>query len=588
MRPLNLKIAIIGLFIIGVNVQAQVESGSIGTETIDVVKLYSPTINDSDKLPITVQADSIAEEKKMNLDYEIFSYPVASTYSPTKAKANPLSQAEKEKMFKNYLVLGMGNYTTPLLDLYLTHDLDKERYVLGNIHHHSSQGGIKGVRLDNSFYNSGVSASYGVNKKKYGWKTGIGYSHKLYNWYGVPTDPNVFVFSNTALDQMSPSQIYQGFDITADTYFNEIEYFKKASLFYKRFWDDFGSAENHVFISPTVEVEVLKQKVRADVVIDYLGGNFNQEYMGTTPRPYGSFIFGVSPSFIYRDSSIDLNIGLGLYYYANLENKGYKGTNSRMLVYPEITGSYIIVDDVLTAYGGLEGGVQQNSYNQFASENPFISPTLEMRPTDKVYDLNIGLRGKLMKELSFNIKGFHKYEKSKYLYTANIFKNGPIALRKGYEFANSFDVVYDNVRSTGIYGALQYNYQKKLSLELNGSFTAYSTVLNVEAWNMPRLKVGMVVDYSFLKQWKAELDLNYIGGRWDQQIVSSGPTITYGKKAVKGFFDGNLKVTYQHNKKLSGFIRLNNFTNAEYQQWIQYPVQRFQVMAGATYKFDFK
>lgn len=588
MRPFNTKIAIILLFIIGVNVQAQVESGSIGTETIDVVKLYSPTINDSDKLPVIIQADSLVEEEKRKLNYEIFSYPVASTYSPSKAKANPLSQAEKEKLYKNYLVLGMGNYTTPLLDFYVTHDLDKERYVLGNIRHHSSQGGIKGVRLDNSFYNSGLNAAYGVNKKEYGWETGIAYTHKLYNWYGVPTNPNVFVFSDTALDQMSPSQIYQGLDVHVDTYFNQVKYFKKASLFYKRFWDHYGSAENRLRVSPSFDVDVLQQKVRTDVVIDYLEGSFEQEYMGTTPRPYGSFIAGLSPNFVYRDGAIDLNIGLGVYYYGNTQSTGIKGTNSRGLLYPLVSGSYTIVDDVLVAYGGLEGGVQQNSYNQLASENPFISPTQEIRPTDKVYDLNIGLRGKLMTDLSFTIKGFHKYEKNKYLFTANNFKDGPLALRKGYEFANSFQVSYDNVRSTGVYGALQYNYKKMLSVEINGSFTAYNTVLNTEAWNLPGLKGGVVMGYSFLKKWNAQLDLNYIGGRWDREITKSVPQITYSKKAMADFFDANLKVTYQYNKKLSGFISLNNFTNAEYQQWIQYPVQRFQVMAGVMYKFDFK
>jgi outer membrane receptor protein involved in Fe transport len=48
-----------------------------------------------------------------------------------------------------------------------------------------------------------------------------------------------------------------------------------------------------------------------------------------------------------------------------------------------------------------------------------------------------------------------------------------------------------------------------------------------------------------------------------------------------------LHVGYKHSERLSGFLKLNNIGNQAYQKWMNYPVQGFQVVLGASYKFDF-
>ena len=35
------------------------------------------------------------------------------------------------------------------------------------------------------------------------------------------------------------------------------------------------------------------------------------------------------------------------------------------------------------------------------------------------------------------------------------------------------------------------------------------------------------------------------------------------------------------------FLKFNNIGNQGYQKWLNFPVQSFQVMLGASYKFDF-
>ena len=81
----------------------------------------------------------------------------------------------------------------------------------------------------------------------------------------------------------------------------------------------------------------------------------------------------------------------------------------------------------------------------------------------------------------------------------------------------------------------------------------------------------------------------YVGDRKDHQTnLSILPIVAEDNiKTVKGYFDANAHVGFKYNQRLTAFLRLNNIGNQAYQKWLNYPVQSFQVMLGANYKFDF-
>jgi len=56
---------------------------------------------------------------------------------------------------------------------------------------------------------------------------------------------------------------------------------------------------------------------------------------------------------------------------------------------------------------------------------------------------------------------------------------------------------------------------------------------------------------------------------------------------LDSFFDVNAHVGYRFNDRLSAFVKANNIANQDYERWLDFPVQQFQIMGGATYKFDF-
>src|SRR5574343_266345 len=99
---------------------AQKKDENIGTEVVNVVKPYTPTISDAFKVKETPSLDDEETQKKENIKYTIFSFPVASTFAPAKGKAAGVDKSPQEKIFSNYLTLAAGNYVPFHSELFVT------------------------------------------------------------------------------------------------------------------------------------------------------------------------------------------------------------------------------------------------------------------------------------------------------------------------------------------------------------------------------------------------------------------------------------------------------------------------------------
>ena len=65
----------------------QREKDTINTDVVNVVKPYTPTISDAFKVKETATLDDSTNTTKKEVKYNIFSIPVASTFTPAKGKA---------------------------------------------------------------------------------------------------------------------------------------------------------------------------------------------------------------------------------------------------------------------------------------------------------------------------------------------------------------------------------------------------------------------------------------------------------------------------------------------------------------------
>jgi outer membrane receptor protein involved in Fe transport len=242
--------------------------------------------------------------------------------------------------------------------------------------------------------------------------------------------------------------------------------------------------------------------------------------------------------------------------------------------------------DFMIFYTGIEGGLDQNSYRDFSNNNPFVSPTLAIAPTDKQFDLFAGLKGKWSNNISYTIRGSVQNEKNKPLFKSNPF-NMFATNTESYQFGNSFGVVYDNIKTVGLFGELKADFSKNISIGLNGTYSQFFGTFQEEAWNLPSIKLGSNINVNITKKWFAGANVFYVGERKEFKLIAFEPAYIEGIQTLKSYFDANFNIGYNHSERLTGFLKFNNIANQSYQKWMNYPVQGFQVVLGASYKFDF-
>jgi hypothetical protein len=581
----KLKVIALVLVVFGIQFSfSQVKDENIGSEVVNIVKPYTPTISDAFKVK---EIPSLADEddhKKEKIQYNIFSFPVASTFTPSKGTAAAVDPQEKEKLFNNYATLGFGNYGTANAELFITKNISRTSYVGGMLRHLSSQGGIKDLVLDDKYSNTSLDVTYGVRERNLSWNLDLGVKNQIYNWYGLP---NYSIFTDAIIQNIDSKQTYNTIVLGGKIALKE-GVFNEASIQFKRFTDGFDSSENRFFVKPTLNFKVLNQKINTDFVFDYVGGSFDRMLNIDSELKFNTFIAGVKPNFLYQQDDLSIQIGAGLFYASSKINEENDG---KVFLYPNIKASYKLVGDILIAYAGAEGNLQQNSYADFVEENSFVSPTLVVSPTDHKFDIYAGLKGKLANSVAFNVRASYLNQDDKALFVSNEF-NYAFANTEGYANGNSFGVVYDNVKTMSLFGELKADFSKNISFGINGTYNNYSSDTQAEAWNLPQLKIGTTLDFDINKKWYAGANVFFVGERKDLVSIQNDATVfppTFSQQLVTldSYFDLNAHVGYKYNTRLTAFLKGNNLANQQNNRWANFPVQGIQVLIGANYKFDF-
>lgn len=557
------------------------EEENIGTEVINIVKPYTPTISDAFKVKETpVLNDSINTQKK-KVQYQIFSVPVASTFTPAKGTATTIEKAKPIKLYDNYATLGFGNYTTILGELYSNFQISRTDNAGFFFRHNSSQGGIDGVRLDNKFYDTQLDGNYTSRQKDVSYRLNAGVKHQLFNWYGLNETyddaPDEFIAGLDAQQTYISGNV--GGSISVDDSF-----FEKVSTNIRVLSDAFGSSEFNFTAKPEFSFPLSNYTIKVAGAIDYLRGSFEKQYIdiGLGGINYSLLNAGITPSLVYVAEDLTLSLGVTAMAGLDLEN-----SETDFFLYPQINASYRLVDEFIIVYGGVDGGLAQNSYYDFKEENPFVSPTLFIAPTSQLYNGFGGIKGKMTNSIGYNLRASYGKEDNKALFKNNPDIQSDTSTTEGYGFGNSFQVVYDDVNTLSVFGELKVDVSEKFSLGVNAEFFSYSTDVEQEAWNLPELKATLFSNFSITEKIYGGASLFFVGERQDSffkgGIFSNSPPIVV---TLDAYLDANLHFGYRVDERLSIFIKGSNLLSDNYERWLNYPVQGIQGLLGATYKFD--
>lgn len=545
------------------------------TEEITVVKAYSPTVADAFKIRTEPSIDSVEIYSKIEMEYSINSIPVASTFIPAKGKAKTIRRAPRERFYQNYITAGYGNFNTPLVEIFAHSNSSKYNDFGGFFKYQASKGGIDDILLNDNYSDVKLDLFYKQTERYFDWQANGGINNQINNWYGLSEDIN---FKKDVLNSIEEKQGYTEIYLGGD-----IEFFDalihRGNVEFSSFLDKKGSMENQGYLSGIVDFPVGQEMIYTEMTLDFLTGKFDSNFLQTDKIKYTFFNIGLHPNFEVLRDNLTVNIGAKLYYSFTDTSDG-----SKFYAYPNITASYEISNEEFIAYAGVVGDLEQNSYKNFAKENPFVSPTLDIKRTSQQYNGYIGVKGLWNSNIRFNAKVAYGNESDKPFFKLNPSKtDGKIKVEEGYEAGNSFDVVYDDVNTIHASGEVIFDFNKEFKFGGNIEFNSYNLSIQDEAWNLPLLKSTLIVRYS-KKKWNAGANLFFASDRKDELIIL--PLSTSNRITNSTYFDINLNGLFHINDKFSVFANLNNLLSDNYERYTYFKVQGFQFLVGGRYQFD--
>jgi hypothetical protein len=384
-------------------------------------------------------------------------------------------------------------------------------------------------------------------------------------------------------ETIDPKQTYFSVYLSGDIALDE-SIFEEGKAKLRYLGDGFSSSEFNFTAQPEFLFPLSEIDLKITGELDYLSGKFKRDYFNSDNGiEYGYLNLGVTPALVYVNE--DLTLSLGAVVVLGLDTKA---STTEFFIYPQVNASYRLVDELLIAYGGVDGGLRQNTYYNFKTENPFVSPTLLIMPTSKLYNVFGGLKGKLSNTVGYNIRTSYGNEENKPLFLINPYK-GRLPDLEGYENGNSFGIIYDYVNTLDIFGELKLEVSEKFSLGINANFYSYSMTDQPEPWNLPDIKASVFSNFNITEKVYGGASVFYVGERKDffSATQIGLPMVPVNEiVTLDAFIDLNLHLGYRVNERLSVFAKGSNLLSDNYEKWLFTPVQGIQGLMGATYKFD--
>jgi hypothetical protein len=568
------KILFTLLFSFACSLSAQQKKDSVPTEIINVISSYNPSISDAFKAKDIPEIDNKNSSKKKP-SYQIKSKRIHSLFQPDAGAY--LAPLEEKFLLKNpnYLKVGYGNYQTPLLEAFVTKKVEQHdvSFLLFN---RASGGGIPDVVLNDNYINTKLGLRYKNEQQDHTWTGKVNYQKDSYNWYGLPSNID---FDSNVIESIEEKQSFRHFTMGGSLLLKQGS-LKKTEVSFHFFSDRFDSKETQIHLQPSFSFLLGKKKLSADLSIDILNGSFENNFEGNNKLNYGQLTFSAKASYPIAIYDFYLNIGTQLVHNSDTEKN-----TQQFYIYPDIRINYSPRGDLLKLYTGVNGGLTQNAYRSFVASNSYVSPSLHINPTQNKFHLFAGAKGTFSSIIAYHIKASLRHDNNRALFQLNPnLSDGTNSLAKGYQYGNSFNVVYDAVKTFRLYSQFQTELMENLNTGLRFCFQYYDTDTQKEAWNLPNFHTTLFASYERNK-WSYTSEIFVLGKRKDR---ATREDLSQVSQQLKAFADVNFSAQYRFHSNWNASLEIHNLLNQNYARFANFNVQGFQLLAGISYQFDLK
>ena len=269
------------------------------------------------------------------------------------------------------------------------------------------------------------------------------------------------------------------------------------------------------------------------------------------------------------------NFSLEGAYTTSLDNRirlriGARATNqsrtSDFDLFPDVSVSAPIIDGVLSAFAGIEGGLYKNTLRSLTDYNPWVRLRLRVRTSEYV-NYHGGVEGTLY-GIAYRAEVGYKDLDNIALYQLIQDRVDP-----------QFRVLYDDGSVTTFQGSATLPVVENLDLSATVAQRFYSLENEEKPWHLPSFSLNAAGIYSFV---------NYpLKVRGDFFLENGLPFRNAAGEAdnLNALLDLSLSVDYQLTDHLALWGRVNNLLNNQRQRFARYPTLGTNFLVGVSTHF---
>ena len=569
----KLALCVIALTSLGFSAAAQSNSqDTLKGGAVIIVKEFEPTISDASKILEEPKIKPI-EAPKINFRYRILPKTAETSYAPDSISAARMRGKPLSRLYSGYFRGGVGNYGTSMGKLHLNNLRSRKALYGLELSHLRTQGNIKEVGTSTSSQNA-IALNGTRFFKHHQLNSNVGYSRDVNYFYGFDRPYYNLLEQADLLEDASNDQFYS--EIAADVSFQSF-YADSTDLNYQfdvayYFLEDaYETNEHNVKVEGQLNRFFNTEQAFLNLLVDHNNYSSSRDTLSNT-------IIGLNPQIVFRGSK--WRVSLGLKAMSEFEDGG------EFRFYPNADLKYSIADDLLTPFIGVTGGLARQNFNSIRNDNPFINPAFQLANENTRYKFYGGVRGAYNSTWAFSLIAERSQIANHALYVNTPDTLGSI--NQLYYEDTRFNVIYDTLDITHIAAEVSYNEIDRLKIIAQGDFWSFDPTNQPEAWHLPTFRGTLTAHYDIKDKIVLTADIFYISQQFARTLdPTDGNRVASGiyAKELEGTIDINIGAEYRLNKKLSGFINLNNIAAIEYQRFNNYPTQRFNFLAGISYSF---
>jgi len=532
---------------------------------------YTPKLIDANKIN---EQPAIADTGivRFPIQYELNSRRVNTVYEIDPIKAANVKGEPLSKLYRGYVKGGFGSYSMPYGEIFY-HNLRSKKSSAGvHYKHLSSSGQISNVGY--SGFSSNELNLFGKSFiKKSTLSGGLDYRRNVVHYYGFDKavaynqDSTDNPYWGYNLDKDSIRQRYQLVAVNAsfsDNYPVDSHATKyKVDLNYYNYADHYKAQENAFKAAGDVSFYYKTYDLNIKSGLDVYK---NQNAAWTDNMT----IFQLRPQITFSQPKWRLKAAINMYATSDSSN-GFK-------LAPEVDFDLHLYENIIILNAGTDSRLQRYSYRSLTERNPWLISDILPLNTWSPFRLYAGLRGSISSKMAFNTRVSYTPSIDNQFFFVNDTSAGNL---------NKLTYVTDNASLLEVNGEITWQMHEKIRIIAKADFLGYTPDKELKAWHVPTLRMSYGGKYNLKdKIWINAAVLTYNKQYYRDFIVddNTGEIKTVAKE-LKGIVDVNLGAEYRYTKLLGMFVQLNNIINVRYERYKNYPMQRFNVMAGVSYIF---